>query len=117
MQKDESLRNLVDNLNSRHVTLVSQIWRRPKDIAKGRYSLGEEVAKLAHFAPADALAFIRSYDSGRYDNKVLWLSISLVDPQSGVVLGLIHVRHIAAFATYSPERKSELILKELKKIP
>ena len=117
LQKDESLRNLVDYLCSRHVTLVSQIWKRPKDISKGRYSLGEDVAKLAPFAPADALAFVRSYFFGRYDNRALCLSISLIDPQSGEVLSLCHIRHMASFGKYNTEKKIQFVLEELRKIP
>jgi hypothetical protein len=117
VQKDEKLRNLVDYLRSRYETLALQMLNKPKDVSKGRYSLGEDVAKLAPFAPADAFAFVRSYFYGRYDNKMLCLNISLVDPQSGEVLILCNIRHMTPTGKYDTEKKIQYILKELSKIP
>ena len=86
LQGNERLRNLVDYVRARHLNLLRQMINRPKDVSKGRYSLGEEVASLNAAAPADALVLVRSHSFSRWDQKQMSMSILLVDPHSGEVL-------------------------------
>ena len=113
VQNEEKLRNLVDYLRARHATLVPQLLNRPKDVSKGRYSLGKEVASLAASAPNDALIFVRSHVFGLYNN-FMSLSISLVDSQSGEVLCFSQVR---SYSARDREKRISLILKELRRVP
>ena len=68
------------------MNLFDQIANRPQDIAKGRYSLGEEAAGLGTDAGTDALVFVQSYSYSRWAERQMSMRISFVDPRSGKVL-------------------------------
>ena len=131
LQDNEELKYLVGYLRARHQTLVGQIV--PKDVSKGRYSLGDGVAALSERAPADVLVLVhaegkRFTKAGRVFavavltwlwlpvlpgalaeslEKYVSLRISLVDSRTGEIL---------CYSTVSGAGEKK-ILEELRKVP
>jgi lambda repressor-like predicted transcriptional regulator len=116
LQNNEKLKNLVDYLCARYETLVTQMIRRPKDVSKGRYSLGDDVANLSA-PPTDVLVLVYGSCEWAYkgstappvwgaggQTKDTFLHISLVDPHTGEVLCYFQV----------PGAVEERILRELR---
>jgi hypothetical protein len=132
LQDNEELKYLVGYLRARHQTLVGQIV--PKDVSKGRYSLGDGVAALSKRAPADVLVLVHAEGrrftmAGRVFGvavltwigglpvlpgamvetleKYVSLRISLVDSRTGEIL---------CYSTVSGAGEKK-ILEELRKVP
>jgi hypothetical protein len=59
LKGNEELRATLTRLQNNYDTLAVQLHAKPKDVRKGRYSLGDEVATLGPGANADAIVFIR----------------------------------------------------------
>jgi hypothetical protein len=55
----EGRREALADLQRRYDTLERQVQSRPKDVSKGRYSLGDEVSEFVPDGTADALVFVR----------------------------------------------------------
>jgi hypothetical protein len=91
LTSDSKRSALVDYLWARQVNLFDQIANRPQDIAKGRYSLGEEAAGLGTDAGTD-------------------MRISFVDPRSGEVLCYVRIGPTGLPKKLSGENRIERIL-------
>jgi hypothetical protein len=110
LQGNIKMSTLVDSLLATHEVLVRQIRRRPKDIKKGRYSLGKDIANLNLPSDTDAVAFVYGSQTiyGRGEGKWIDLYISFADAQTGEILCYFH--------TTGPLKEKEL-LKDLKLVP
>jgi hypothetical protein len=99
MEKDAELRYTVDDLQKQFDEIHAQMARKSKDVRKGRFSLGDSVAKLAAGEGADALLFVRAHGQvltggkkvfghlvggGAYDT--VQIHIGVVDARNGDVL-------------------------------
>ena len=60
LEGKEQLRESVIQVQQRFATIALQMNRKSREVAKGRYSLGDEVALLPCAARADSLLFIHS---------------------------------------------------------
>jgi TonB family protein len=69
LDKDSDLRYTVDDLQKRFDGELQQINRKSKDVRKGRFTLGDEVAKLPLKNDVDALLFVRVRAQVLTDNK------------------------------------------------
>lgn len=99
LQEDENLKYALADIQKRYDNLAPKIARKPKDITKGRFSLGDEVANLRPGAQADALVFIRGRGTeltsgkkafgalvGGASKSTLFVNITVVDSHTGDVL-------------------------------
>jgi hypothetical protein len=59
LEKDQDLKYALADLQGKFDTLRKQLDQKPKDVRKGRFTLGDEVAKFNPGASADALVFVR----------------------------------------------------------
>ncbi|HSR05991.1 MAG TPA: hypothetical protein VLM42_02470, partial [Bryobacteraceae bacterium] len=59
LEGKEQLRQYVVQVQQRFATIAVQMNRKSRDVAKGRYTLGDEVALLPCAARADSLLFIQ----------------------------------------------------------
>jgi len=85
LQKDDEMRYEVDDLQKRFDGELQVMRKKPKDVCKGRFSLGDEVAKLPFSENADALLFVRARGT-RFTADVTVLEFGLVDPKTGTIL-------------------------------
>jgi len=60
LEKDPDLRYVVDDLQKKFDEELKQMTRKSKDVRKGRFTLGDEVAKLPAGEKVDALLFVRA---------------------------------------------------------
>ncbi|MCI0624306.1 MAG: mannose-6-phosphate isomerase [Acidobacteria bacterium] len=101
LEQNTELRYALADLQSQFDKLSEQFQKKPKDVRKGRFTLGDEVLKL-NPGSADALIFVRAngYLStggkkvfaalvggpGLYEN--VFVSIAVVDARTGALLYL-----------------------------
>ena len=95
----EELKYSLADLQTRYDQLAAQLLKKPKDVTKGRFSLGDQVSTLGSTAAVDALVFVRSSGTiltggkkafglliaGPKNHSVV-STISIVDAQTGDVL-------------------------------
>lgn len=99
MEKDSDLRYIVDDLQKRFDAELQQIDRKSKDVRKGRFTLGDEVAKLPGGENSDALLFVRVYGKvvtggkkffsamlEETENDTAQMQFGVVDAKTGEVL-------------------------------
>ena len=99
LEKDSDLKYAVADLQKRFDEVLPQMQRKPKDVRKGRFTLGDEVAKLNPGGTADALIFVRGFGqevtggkaflsamAHSYTYSGLFYQIAVVDAHTGNVL-------------------------------
>ena len=99
LEKDSDLKYAVADLQKRFDEVLPQMQRKPKDVRKGRFTLGDEVAKLNPGGTADALIFVRGYGqmvtggkaflsamAHTYTYSGIFYHIAVVDAHTGNVL-------------------------------
>jgi hypothetical protein len=100
LDKDSDMKYALTDLQAKFDKLRGQLDRKPKDVRTGRFTMGDEVANFSPGASADALVFVRAegylstggkkaftalVGSG-YATDSIFVSIAVVDAQSGAVL-------------------------------
>jgi hypothetical protein len=96
---DPELKYALADLQKRFDEVFPQLLKKPKDVRKGRFTLGDEVAKLNPGGAADALVFVRGFGHVTTGGKFLLSAlagpaqysgttyyITLVDARTGLVL-------------------------------
>jgi hypothetical protein len=118
------------DLQSRYDALLPKIMKKPKDVKKGRFTLGDEVLNLNLDKSTDAVVFVRGQGQkltkGKSTFSILTLSLNL--PYLMLTVGIVdaHTGDVLVFATPvaigdatsaddRPLRKA--IEKSLKKLP
>ncbi len=99
MEKDPDLKYAVADLQKRFDEMFPQLEKKPKDVRKGRFTMGDEVAKLNPGGSIDALVFVRGYGQVNTGGKVFLSAMAgvsaynasvyhivVVDARSGAVL-------------------------------
>src|SRR6266403_648063 len=120
----------LSDLQSRYDALLPKIMKKPKDVKKGRFTLGDEVLNLNLDKTTDAIVFVRGQGQkltkGKSTFSLLILSpnfayvmitIGIVDAHTGdvVVFATPFARADATSQDDKPLRKA--IEKSLKKLP
>lgn len=121
---------LLSDIQARYDGLLPKLIKKPKDVKKGRFSLGDEVLNLNLDKSTDAIVFVRGQgqklSSGKKAFSILTLSpsfpflsltISVVDAHTGDVL--VFATPAAWVDATSPDDKRlrSAIEKSLKKLP
>ena len=104
LDKDQDLKYAVADIQSRFDSLREHMDKKPKDVRKGRYTMGDEVSKFNAGSAADALIFVRAegvlFTGGKKafatilgglsgaaaTTNTIIVNIAVVDAQSGAVL-------------------------------
>jgi hypothetical protein len=128
LEKDPDLKYAVADLQKRFDEMFSQLERKPKDVRKGRFTMGDEVAKLNPGGAIDAMVFVRGYGQVNTGGKVFLSALAgaaaynasvyhivVVDARSGVVLyyGVAWAGNPAK----SPDSSRKSIRKSFKEFP
>ena len=98
-QATDAAKQTVLQIGQKYDTVAAQLHQKPKEVRKGRYSLGDEVTLLPCSANADALLFLHSSGSiltggkkafgilvGGQSSSTAKLYMAFVDAKSGEVL-------------------------------
>jgi hypothetical protein len=121
LAQDPELRYAVDDLQKQFDEELKQMHRKSKDVRKGRFSLGDSVAKLPAVNQADALLFVRASGQvltggkktfgwvvGGQKFDTVQMDIGLVDGQSGAVLYFSKPHMIMNLVKKTAEASSEI---------
>jgi hypothetical protein len=99
LEKNQDLKFALADVQDRFDALHKHISEKPKDVRKGRFTMGDEVANFNPGAAADALVFVRASGivntggkkvlgaiAGVNETDYIVVDIAIVDSQSGAVL-------------------------------
>lgn len=110
LKKNEELRATLTRLQNKYDTLAVQLQAKPKEVRKGRYSLGDEVATLGPATHADAIVFIRA--NGRVvtgGKKALSLAAAVGGAVGGLPVGSPDVDTIRTFLTFANSKTGDVL--------
>lgn len=134
IEKNAELRATLTRLQNKYDTLGVQLHAKPKDVSKGRYSLGDEVATFGPGADADAIVFVRGTGTVQAGKKPpAWASrgslifvkgvdvirtfVSIVSSNNGDVLAIVDLTSHVNFQTDAADRAiAKTLANSLKKI-
>jgi hypothetical protein len=126
---NEEERYLLADLQGRYDQMYLQVQNKIKDVEKGRFTLGEDVAKIRLPSPVDALIFVRGSGSvpttgklffgGGWAGSSILISFGVIDARTGDVLYFYRRQFIA---TPGDLKRPEVMFKKvtgkaLKKLP
>jgi hypothetical protein len=85
---------VIADIQSRYEALLPMISKKPKDVKKGRFTLGDEVLNLNLAKTADAIVFVRGegqkLTKGKSAFSILTLSLNL--PYMKLTIGIVDAR-------------------------
>jgi hypothetical protein len=127
---DQQKKYLLSDFQTRYDALLPKIIKKPKDVKKGRFTLGDEVLNLNLDKTTDAIVFVRgqgqkltkgmktfSILTMSLNLPYLLLSIGVVDAHTGEVLLYANPMAIADATSQNEKPLSQAIEKSLKKLP
>lgn len=132
LNDNNDLKFALADVQNKYDVLGEQLNRKPKDVKKGRFTLGDEVSKLNSDGKADTLVFVRARGNKNTGGRkafglliggagmvvdVMFVSISLVDAQTGEVLATTRAAGTGDFVNKTDSALGKNIEKSLKKIP
>jgi len=116
LAKDSDQRYAVDDLQKKFDAELQLMHRKSKGVRKGRFSLGDEVAKLPLNDQVDALLFVRAHGQVLTENKKAFgtfvagsrsdfavMDFGLVDARTGDVLYFARSKMVASLVQDSEE--------------
>lgn len=110
---DQELREAVQQIQQKFDALSELLGKRPREIAKNAYTLGDQVAMLPCAANSDVLVIIRgagavptvgrqtmAFAGGALVEDGALVNITFADAKSGEILAMIRFRNADQFLTY-----------------
>jgi hypothetical protein len=129
-QQTDEAKYALANLQGKYDSVKVQMLKKPKDITKGRFSLGDAVSEYQPGASADTLAFIRGAGTVLTGGKKAfgWLvagpkssgfggHVAFVDARKGDVLALAGFLSSGDVVQKTEEALRPPMLKSFKKLP
>lgn len=128
LENNSELKYAVADVQTQFDTLLEQVEKKPKDVRKARFSMGDVVTKLNPEGAADAVVFVRGRGTISTGGKktfailvggpgavdAIYLTLTVVDGRTGAVLF-----HTRSFATGNfvkePGKLAKPILNSFKK--
>jgi hypothetical protein len=101
LDKDPSAKSALTEVKARYQSLEPLIWKKPKDVRQGRFTLGDGVSKLNPGHSIDAFIFIGAFGSlatnrekmkrifegpGNASHDAVDIQLSVVEARTGAVL-------------------------------
>ena len=110
---DEEVREAVQQIQQKFDALSELLGKKPKEIGKNAYTLGDQVAMLPCAANSDVLVFIRGagavptvgrqtmgFVAGAVLEEGALVNLTFADAKSGEILAMIRFRNADQFLTY-----------------
>lgn len=125
------LKYALADIQKRYDRLEPLLLKKAKDVDKGRFSLGDEVAKLDAADSADALVFIRASGIKLTTGKKLYgifvpgsglwsrlsVSLAIVDSKTGDILFLAKFKIKGNFVEQPQQSLAQSVRKALQELP
>ena len=129
-EADTQKKYQLSDIQSRYDALLPKIIKKPKDVKKGRFSLGDEILNLNLDKSTDAIVFVRGHGQkltkGMTTFSILTMSLNLpylaltigiVDAHTGEVLVYANPVAVADATGQNEKPLRTAIDKSLKKLP
>ncbi len=126
---DEELRQILLQVQQKYEGVEAQIDKKPKDIGKSRFTLGDEVALLPCAAKADVVVFVEGrgqvLTGGRQAfgllvagpaDSMATLILTMADAKSGEILGFVRLVNADKFVKDSEKAFGDGLDKQFKKM-
>ena len=106
---DDEIRQVILQLEQKYNEISTQINRHPKDIAKSRFTLGDEVSLLPCAATSDVVVFVRGEGQTVTEGKATMtflvggalpsavLVLTMADAKTGEILACVRLFHVEHF--------------------
>lgn len=129
--ENNDLKFALADVQNRYDEMGQQLYQKPKDVRKGRFTMGDEVSRINPDGKADTLVFIRASGNKNTGGRKafgllfggpgmvfdgLFVSLSFVDAHSGEVLAITSANGAVDFVNKT-EGMAKNIEKSLKKLP
>lgn len=125
------LKYALADIQKRYDRLEPLLLKKARDVGKGRFSLGDEVAKLDASDSADALVFIRASGTKLTTGKKLYgilvpgsglwsrlsVSLAIVDSKTGAILFLTKFKVKGNFVEQPQQVLAQSVRKALQELP
>lgn len=85
LEKDSDLKYAVADLQKKFDEMLPQLQRKGKDVRKGRFTMGDDVAKLNPGGTADALVFVRGFGQEVTGGKAFLTAMAHTYAASGAI--------------------------------
>jgi hypothetical protein len=91
VEKDNDLKYAVADLQKQFDEIFPNLRKKPKDIRKGRFTMGDEVAKLNPGGAVDALVFVRGFGQINTGGKVFLSAMAGVSANNATAYHIVVV--------------------------
>jgi hypothetical protein len=126
---DDEVNQLVLRIQGKYDEIHGQIEKKPKDIGKDRYTLGDEVALLPCDAKADVLVFVSGSGQvltggkkamgilvGGAKDSTAHLALSMADAKTGEILAFVRMNNAGKFVDDSEKAYGKALDKQFGKM-
>jgi len=126
---DDELNQVVLRLQGKYDEIHGQIEKKPKDIGKSRFTLGDEVALLPCDAKADVLVFVEGTGQvltggkkamgaliGGPSASMAHLSLAMADAKTGEILAFARMNNFEKFVDDSEKAYGKALDKQFRKM-
>jgi hypothetical protein len=126
---DDELRQILLQLQEKYDGIAAQINRKPKDIGKSRFTLGDDVALLPCSAKSDVLVFVEGegqvLTGGKKTMGVIFggatastaaLILTMADAKTGEILAYVRMANAEQFLSDSEKAYGSALDKQFKKM-
>jgi hypothetical protein len=130
LASNEDLRQLVLGVQRKYDTVAPQMHKKPKDIRKGRFTLGDEVALLPTAASVDTIVFVHGRGTmltggkkafgilvGGASSDSSGVNVTFVDAKSGEVISMVTLASVGGNADDPFAGYSKNMTKAFSKLP
>ncbi|HVN92828.1 MAG TPA: hypothetical protein VMT38_04000 [Terracidiphilus sp.] len=113
---DSDIQQVIQQIQLKYDGMARSVDKKPKEISKGAYTLGDQVAMLPCAPNSDVIVIIRGAGSiptvgrqamaglaGGIMEQGALVTVTLVDAKSGEILAMTRFRNVADFVTNSEE--------------
>ncbi|HXR40020.1 MAG TPA: hypothetical protein VN776_13040 [Terracidiphilus sp.] len=126
---DDELNQVLLQLQEKYAGIAAKINRKPKDIGKSRFTLGDDVALLPCSAKADVLVFVEGegqvLTGGKKTMGVLFggasastaaLILTMADAKSGEIVAFVRMNNAEKFLSDSEKAYGKALDKQFNKM-
>jgi hypothetical protein len=125
----DEIRQVMLDVQSKYESVSAQIDKKPKDLGKSRFTLGDGVALLPCSAKADVLVFVKAEGqvlsggqkamgllvTGRA-NSTAFLRLTMADAKTGEIVGFVLLANAEQFVSDSEKAYGHDLDKQFKKM-
>jgi hypothetical protein len=124
---DDEIRQVILGLDQKYGEIATTLNKRPKDIAKARYTIGDDAALLPCSAKSDVLVFVRgegqvtsggkkmmgAFIGGSSNTSYATLVLTMTDAKTGEILAFSKMTNAESFGEKFVDRADNVYGKAL----